>query len=546
MRAPMPEAKWWGWGDPARSDSIGSLPELRAFLRDALDLPEGIEPLRVPDPESIRLPTSRLAAEDAGKLRGIVGQDAADNSPMTRLSHAYGKAYRDLVRLRLGDVAAAPDVVLFPGSESDIGKVLAFCAERGIAVVPFGGGTSVVGGVEVADPARPHVTLDLRRMARLLGVDGTSLTATAEAGILGPALEAHLAAQGVGLGHFPQSFEYSTLGGWIASRSTGAFSNRYGKIEDLVVDVRLFAPTGIHDLHGRPRHAMGPDLLSLAVGSEGTLGVITRATVRVHRTPEARKFESVLFPGFGVGLEALRGMAQEGVPADLAYLDDEDETRLSVAAAGGGKKTATALLRARGIVLDRAALAYFGYEGSRLSVSRRFGLGRAYWRPGVAAGPGPAERWMESRFVAPYVRDSLIENRVLVDTVETAALWSNVERVHGGVRAAFHDAVGDVPGWIGCHISHTYSEGASLYFTFMARQRRGEELAQYDAVKRAVTRAILDCGGQLSHHHGIGSEHAPYFREAIGEENWRLLRELKRAMDPRGIMNPGKLFPVSA
>jgi len=547
MGATVPETKWWGWGDTARARSLESLPELRAFLRQALDLPDTVEPLRVPDAESIRLPPTHLAAGDADALRDLLGRDAVSDAPMERLRHACGKGYRDLVRLRLGDVAAAPDLVLFPGSEADVGKVLAFCAERGVAVVPFGGGTSVVGGVEVSDPSRPHATLDLRRMARLLQVDGTSLTATAEAGIFGPALEAQLAAQGVGLGHFPQSFEYSTLGGWIASRSTGAFSNRYGKIEDLVVDVRLLAPTGVHDLRGRPRHAMGPDLVALAVGSEGTLGVITRATVRVHRTPEARKFESVLFPGFEQGLEALRGMAQEGMSPDLAYLDDEDETRLSVAAAGGSK-TATALLRLRGITLDRASLAYFGYEGSRESVSRRFGLGRSYWRPGVAAGPGPAERWMESRFVTPYVRDSLIEHRVLVDTVETAALWSNVERVHAAVRRAFHAAVAavGVPGWIGCHVSHIYSEGASLYFTFMARQRRGEELTQYDAVKRAVTRAILDGGGQLSHHHGIGSEHAPYFREAIGDENWRLLRELKRTLDPRGIMNPGKIFPVGA
>jgi alkyldihydroxyacetonephosphate synthase len=463
----------------------------------------------------------------------------ADADALARLVHSCGKSYRDLLRLRLREVSAAPDLVLYPRSDPEIRAVLAFCSERQIGVIPFGGGTSVVGGVEVTDP-RPHVSLDLGNMQRLFAIDGVSLTATMEAGVRGPQLEAWLAASGMTAGHFPQSFEFSTLGGWLATRATGAFSNRYGKIEDLVVVLRLIAPAGVHELRGRPRHAMGPDLMSLAVGSEGTLGVISRATIRVHRQPEARRFETVLFHGFAEGLDALRAMAQDGASADLAYLDDEDETRLSVAGAGGAAGAAKTLLKARGVSLDRAALCYLGYEGAKEGVSHRFAVGKRYWRSGVAVGGKYVARWLTSRYVAPYVRDSLIERRVMVDTVETAATWADVPRVHEAVRKAFLDC--EAAGWIGCHMSHIYSEGASLYFTFMALQHRGEEIAQYDAAKGATTRAILDAGGHLSHHHGIGSEHARYFREAIGDENWRLLRELKRTLDPTGIMNPGKLF----
>ncbi len=533
----MPGTKWWGWGDAARTETLERLPAVRDFLAATLHLSGTPAPLRPPDAGDIRLPPSRLSATEAELIRSIVG--GSSTAPSDRLRHAFGKSYRDLLRLRLGTVPSAPDLVLYPRSDEEIRHTLAACSDRGIGVVPFGGGTGVVGGVEVTDP-RPHVALDLVNMQRLFEIDAVSLTATVEAGVLGPQLESWLATSGLTAGHFPQSFEFSSVGGWIATRSTGAFSNRYGKVEDLVIGVRLIAPTGVHDLRGRPRHAMGPDLLALAVGSEGTLGVISRATLQVHRQPAARKFETVLFHGFGEGLDVLRAMVQEGAAADLAYLDDEEETRLSVAAAGGAKGAASTLLRARGIPLDRAALCYFGYEGTAGSVRQRFTLGKSYWRCGVAVGGKHAERWLQSRYVAPYIRDSLIENRIMVDTVETATTWTNVARVHDAARSAFLAA--EPEGWIGCHVSHTYAEGASLYFTFLARQRHGDELPQYDAAKAALTRAILDHGGRLSHHHGIGAEHAKYFRDAVGDANWRLLRELKRTLDPKGIMNPGKLF----
>ncbi len=530
-------AKWWGWGFEDRSVPLESKPALLALLRQVLELPP-TDLLPVPDPETIRLPPSRLSNEELAEFRKIIGEEGIAASDRDRLTHGTGRSYRDLIRLRLGPIPPPPDLVLFPEGDEDIRRLLEFCSEKEVRVIPFGGGTSVVGGVEVVDASRPHITIDLRRMRRVLAVDEMSLLATAQAGIRGPLLEEELGAHGLTVGHFPQSFEFSTLGGWIASRSSGALSNRYGKIEDLVAGLRLVAPSGVYDMQSRPRHAMGPDLLGLAVGSEGALGVITQATIRVHRAPEARAFESFLFRSFHDGLEALRGMAQDGVPAHMTYLMDEDETRLAAATAGGsGSRTA------RG-----GSLLLIGYEGSRGLVRDHLAAGRRYCGAGSAAGPGPAEGWFRERYDTPYLRDSLIDHRIMVDTVETATTWSNLERLYEGARKALLTGIWGtgVQGLVGCHVSHVYTEGASLYFTFLARQKRGDEIPQYDAVKAAATRAILDLGGHLSHHHGVGVEHAKYLREAIGDESWRLLRDLKRTLDPKGIMNPGKVYAVGA
>ncbi len=544
----MAGTKWWGWGAEAKAVTLESRPFLFSYLATSIGLTAD-DRLAVPTAESIVIPPSRLSEADLAAFREILWNKGPSTSHMDRLAHAVGKSYRDLLRLRVGPTPTAPDAVLLPESEDQVTRILSRCTERRIAVVPFGGGTSVVGGVEVVEPSMPHVALDLRKMARVGDIDVVSHTATAEAGISGPALEEALAGKGLTLGHLPQSFEFSTLGGWIASRSAGAYSNRYGKIEDLVVGVRLVAPAGTFVLRSRPRHAMGSDLLGLVVGSEGTLGVITRATVRVHRAPETRRFEAYLFRGFGEGLDALRGMVQDAGAPHMGYLMDEDETRLAVAASGKAESFLAALLKTfRRVDLNVASLLLLGYEGTRGLVRSARAHGRRHCEGAVSVGPGPAESWSRERYETPYLRDSLLDHRVMVETVETAIAWSAVERLHDRVRAAILDAIRatGVPGIVGCHVSHVYTEGASLYFTWMARQVRGEELAQYDAVKAVATRAILDHGGLLSHHHGIGAEHAKYLPEAVGDPSVRLMRDVKARFDPAGIMNPGKVFPVSA
>jgi len=537
----MAASKWWGWGAEGTTATLESRPYLHAYLQRTLGL--GDERLAVPDPASIALPPSRTGESDLAAFRPIVGGGNVTATAADRLAHALGKSYRDLMRLRLGRIATAPDVVVFPETEEQVRKVLALCALRGVAVVPFGGGSSVVGGIEVTNP-RPHVALDLRKMARVLAVDAISLTATAEAGILGPTLEAELNRRQLTLGHFPQSFEFSTLGGWVASRSAGALSNRYGKIEDLVGGLRLVSPSGTLDLRARPRHAMGPDLLGLAVGSEGTLGVITQATMRVHRSPKSRAYDSLLFRSFADGLAAVREMAQDAAAPAMTYLMDEEETRLLVAASGRSVGLGASFLKVRGVDLAASSLLLLGHEGTAAVVKSSRAHVRSHCKEGVGIGSGPAERYSQERYESPYLRDSFIDHRILVETVETATTWSNVERLHAAAAAAIHGALeaAGTPGIVGCHVSHVYTEGASLYFTFMARQKRGEELAQYDAAKGAAMRAIVDAGGHVSHHHGIGADHVAYFREVVGDASWRLLRDLKRTLDPAGIMNPGKLI----
>ena len=527
-------AKWWGWGFEDRSLPLESKPALFALLRQVLELPDA-DLLPVPDIDRIRLPPTRFSDTDLAEFRKMVGEEGIAASDRDRLTHGVGRSYRDLVRLRLGPIPPPPDLVLFPEADGEVQRILEFCSEREVRVIPYGGGTSVVGGLEVVEPTHPHVTLDLRRMRQMLAVDEASLLVTAQAGIRGPLLEEELAAHRLTTGHFPQSFEFSTLGGWIASRSSGAMSNRYGKIEDIVAGLRLIAPSGVYDVSSRPHRSMGPDLLGLAMGSEGAFGVITQATIRVHRSPEARAFESIQFRSFHDGLESLRAMAQDGVPPHLAYLMDEDETRLAIAAEGSAARAAGGLL-------------LVAYEGPRKSVRDHVAVARKYCSAGSPTGAGPAERWFQERYDGPYLRDSMIDHRILMDTAETATVWSNLERLYEAVKKALLAGIWGtgVQGLVGCHVSHVYPEGASLYFTFFARQKRGEELAQYDAVKSAATRGVLDNGGHLSHHHGVGVEHAKYLREAIGDDAWRLLRSLKRTLDPKGIMNPGKVYAMGA
>src|SRR5881628_60367 len=392
-------AKWWGWGFEDHSLPLESKPALFALLRQVLELPDA-DLLPVSDIDRIRLPPTRFSDTDLAEFRKMVGEEGIAASDRDRLTHGVGRSYRDLVRLRLGPIPPPPDLVLFPEADGEVQRILEFCSEREVRVIPYGGGTSVVGGLEVVEPTHPHVTLDLRRMRQMLAVDEASLLVTAQAGIRGPLLEEELAAHRLTTGHFPQSFEFSTLGGWIASRSSGAMSNRYGKIEDIVAGVRLIAPSGVYDVASRPRHAMGPDLLGLAVGSEGALGVITQATIRVHRAPEARAFDSVLFRDFHQGLEALRAMAQDEVPPHMTYLMDEDETRLLMTTHGSAGRGATAAA---------GSLMLMGYEGSRRTVKDHLAVARKYCGAGSPYGPGPAEGWFQERYDAPYLRDSMID-----------------------------------------------------------------------------------------------------------------------------------------
>jgi alkyldihydroxyacetonephosphate synthase len=422
--------------------------------------------------------------------------------------------------------------------------VLAACAVERAAVVPFGGGTSVVGGVEpLADGFAGAVSLDLGLLTEVAEIDKTSLTARLGAGMLGPEVERRLGEEGLTLGHFPQSFEYSTLGGWVATRSAGQASSGYGRIDELVEGLRFIAPAGELNPRERPASAAGPELRQLLIGSEGVLGVVCEATLRVRPAPQQRRYEGWSFKSFAEGCEALRVLSQADATPDVARLSDEAETGLSFAVAppgGRGERVLKRYLRMAGH--ERGCMAIVGFEGAEEDVERRRLRAAALLRAGggLSLGRRPGEAWYHGRFSGPYLRDELLTRGLLVDTLETATTWSNLAALYEAVGAALRRTLGP-RSLVMCHVSHLYRSGASLYFTFLSGQSE-DALGQWRTVKEAASRAIVEGGGTITHHHGVGRDHLPWMDAEVGELGLGLLRAAKERLDPAGVMNPGKLL----
>ena len=538
--------RWWGWGQDGHPVS---LPEPAvALLHDELgaDLSVRHEHVAL---EDVRLPQPRLPGGARARLEAAVGAEHVLDDRAARVSHAAGRSYPDLVRLRSGDASSAPDAVVAPGSADEVRAVLEACSEARVAVVPFGGGTSVVGGVEpFSDGFDGAVALELRRLDRVGDVDRASLTATLEAGLLGPEAERRLGEQGVTLGHFPQSFEYSTVGGWVATRSAGQASSGYGRIDELVEGLRLVAPAGEVRQRAVPASAAGPDLRELVVGSEGVLGVICEATLRVRPVPKVRRYEGWSFRSFAEGREAFRVMEQADASPDVARLSDEDETRVAIALASSGGGTADKLRRAyvrmRGH--EGGCLAIIGFEGEEEDLERRRLRAGALLRAGggLRLGRRPGEAWLRGRYAGPYLRDELLDRGLLVETLETAGSWSGLEALYEAIGDALRRSLTDAgtPPVVMCHVSHLYRSGASLYFTFLARQSDAP-LDQWRAAKSAASEAIVAAGGTITHHHAVGRDHAAWMAAEVGEVGLDLIRAAKQRLDPAGIMNPGKLLP---
>jgi alkyldihydroxyacetonephosphate synthase len=498
--------------------------------------------------QDVQMPAPALTERALRRLRDAVGDEWVLQDRLSRVTHAAGKGYPDLVRLRSGAAENAPDAVVVPRAD-EIRAVLDACAEESVAVVPFGGGTSVVGGVEPLRGAqKAAISLDLARLDRAEQVDARSLTAVLGAGLRGPAVERALGRHGLTLGHFPQSWEYATLGGWVATRSAGQASTGYGNIAKVVAGLRCVAPSGAVELAGMPATAAGPGLRELLVGSEGVLGVITEATVRVRPLPGARHYEGWMFKRFEQGAEALRSLEQGHVVPDVARLSDEAETQQALRMSEGAslaQRAGRAYVGARGF--GEGCLAILGFEGTRQDVDARRARARGLMRRGggLALGAAPGRAWLRQRYEGPYLRDVLLDHGIMAETLETAAPWSGLMPLYGAVRAAIADALRarGTPGRVMCHVSHLYPDGASLYFTFLARQEEGAELQQWESVKSAACDAIVGAGGTLTHHHAIGRDHVPWMTAEVGEQGVEILRALKHRLDPAGILNPGKLVP---
>jgi alkyldihydroxyacetonephosphate synthase len=542
-----PRMRWWGWGVDGHDAPLPAAAV--ALLREEL----GVEPAhRAPvSLEAVEIAEPALPAGARAQLAAIVGVEHVRDDRLARVIHSAGRGYPDLVRLRSGRGLVAPDAVVFPATREEVAEVLDTCGRTGVAVIPFGGGTSVVGGVEpLRGPFAAAVSVDLARLTGLLELDERSQLATFGAGTLGPEVERLLGARGLTLGHFPQSFEFSTVGGWAATRSAGQASTGYGRMDELVVALRAATPSGELMTRRAPASAAGPSLLELLLGSEGVLGIITDVTVRVRPRPPQQRFEAWSLPDFAAGGEALRELEQAGAAPDVARLSDEDETRLSLVLAShpAAARLLRAYLAARGH--PHGCLTVVGFDGEPAEIARRRGRARTILRRhgALALGPAPGAAWAKGRFHGAYLRDELLRRGVLVDTLETATTWTALDDVHRAVARALRRALVErgTPPLVACHVSHLYPTGASLYFTFVARQQAGAELAQWHAAKAAATDAICAAGATLTHHHAVGRDHAPWLPREIGALGVEALRALKEHLDPAGIMNPGKLVDAAA
>ncbi|NYG54071.1 FAD-binding oxidoreductase [Nocardioides perillae] len=534
-RPTVPEMHPQRWGDPARATA---LPEATAGL---VELAFGHhETPAVADP---RPPAPRLDPGLLDDLRAVVGEAHVLCDDATRRLRTRGKSTPDLLRARAGDLSDAPDAVVRPGDHDEVQAVLDWAVEHRVALVPFGGGTSVTGGlVARRDGLAGVVSLDLVRMKRLVALDPVSRTATLEPGLRGPEAEALLAAEGFTLGHFPQSFEFASIGGFAATRSSGQSSAGYGRFDAMVVGLTAATPRGRLDLGSSPANAAGPDLRQLLLGSEGALGVVTAVTVRVRPVPEEKAYEGWHWPSFEAGQTAMRTLAQAGQLPTVLRLSDEHETVLNLA-----RPDAIGADGSEGADGDGApgggCLMITGYEGTPAAVARRrdevtevlTALG------GRRLGTDPGEAWTHGRFDAPYLRDSMLDAGVLVETMETATFWSRVPALYAAVRAALVASLGE-QAIVLCHVSHVYETGCSLYFT-VAAPAGDAPLERWLAAKSAASDAMLDQGATITHHHAVGTDHKPWLAREVGPVGVELLRALKAAADPTGVLNPGVLVP---
>jgi alkyldihydroxyacetonephosphate synthase len=546
--------KWWGWGNEDAEFRAHAHPGFWPFAKSVLEIERDDFGEQRWDLDALELPEAYVDERFVGKLRSFLGPTQIYDDRKERVIHAYGKGFRDLFRLRRGLATGAPDLVVYPESERDVCLTLRAAAECDVVAIPFGGGSNISGCLERMEARRMSVSLDMRRMRRVLEVDAESCTARVEAGIFGPDLEQQLGAQGVTLGHFPDSFLHSTLGGWIATRSAGMQSDRYGKIEDMVLAVRMVTPEGVLATRAVPKSSNGIDPNHFCIGSEGTLGVITEATMRVHLRPESRVVHGYLFPEFEGGIEAMHEcVRQECMPA-MVRLNDPDKTALSLAfrpPATGFSQAAGSLfksyLRIRGFALPRACLMLIAFEGRHAAVARRLRQVNSIYRRCGAIGMGATagKSFEATKYDFPHIRDFLLDRDVTTDVSETSTIWGNIlplyQKTMSVLRASIQET--GVHPWAGCHISHTYQSGASVYFTFGFRQQADREMKQYLQVKRAVQQSFMDHGATLSHHHAVGTEHLPWLADDISPLGVRAVAAIKRGLDPGNIMNPGRLQP---
>ena len=550
------QMKWWGWGGINIEFNISDKPELWPYIKEVVGIegePTYTPPVKI---EDIELPPQSLNENFVNEIKTVIDNERFKFDKEERLVHSYGKSFRDLWRIRHGIVNAAPDCIIYTLSEDEIVKIIKSAVENDVVVIPFGAGSNIAGCLEANNGnGRMIVSLDMKLMDRVISVDKFSKTARIQAGALGPQMEEQLKSHGVTLGHFPDSFEYSTLGGWIATRSAGMQSDKYGKIEDMILSLRMVTPKGTIVTRTVPKSSNGIDVNHFCIGSEGTLGVITEAVMRVHKLPEYREPYGYLFPDFESGANAIYECVEKHTAPVVTRLNDPGKTALSLAYRTKsspiksllGNIVKWYLKNIKKFDFSKSCLMLNVFEGDKETFDKmKKNVNKIYKKHGAFnLGTEPGRVFEKGKYDFPYLRDYVMDRNIMADVSETSTVWSNLLPLYYSTYESIDKAMKKTvrTGFLGCHISHTYHTGASLYFTFGCLQVPSYELEQYLYIKKAAEDAFIKGGATLSHHHAVGFEHMPWIKDDISETGMKAVKGLKVSLDPRNIMNPGKIIP---
>lgn len=548
------QQKWWGWGIEGRSYSYADKPKFPGFVKQVIGVDITKPAAGVPDFSAMDVPESRLTPTLKEELVRILGEEYVVTDDEYRVIHAFGKGVRDLVRVRRGQFGRIPDAVLYPANEDEVVLLVdAVVAANGV-LIPFGGGSNIVAALEACpDEERQVISVNLGRMNKVLEIDETSGLARIQAGVLGPDMEEQLNAKGWTMGHFPDSFMWSTLGGWIATRSTGMQSDKYGDIADITRGLRMVMPGQVLSLRPLPSYSSGPSVREMVLGSEGRLGIITEAWMNVHQMPEVRDIQAYFFPTYEAGLDACREIMESDVELMMARVSDAAETKFTMANGKKSKgisalasKVIQKMMIRRGWDLDLIALSFLGFEGTKSHVRYvKSVVNKIVKRHGgMGVGSGPGKLYDQKKFDIPYIRDFLLDRGIPADVSETSTPWAYTKQIHDNTVAAAKRAFDETgyQGFIMCHLSHSYHSGACQYFTFAIADGSETNLESYDHVKRAIQQSFMDNHGTVSHHHGVGEEHSPWMMEDISPAGVFIQRKLFEGVDPGENLNPGKII----
>ncbi|AQP48669.1 FAD-binding oxidoreductase [Tessaracoccus aquimaris] len=548
------QQKWWGWGEDGLAYRYEDKPKFPAFVQKmvGIDVTRPVKP--IPPFSSLDVPASQLSDDLHAKFDEILGAKYVQTDDETRVVHAYGKGVRDLIRIRKGDLGRVPDVVLYPGTQDEVEKLLDAAVAADAVVIPFGGGSNIVASLE-AEPgeSRQVISVNMGRLSKVLEIDETSGLAHIQAGVFGPDMEDQLNARGWTMGHHPDSFVWSTLGGWIATRSSGMQSDKYGDISDICRGLTMVMPGQVLSLRPLPSSSSGPSVREMVLGSEGRLGIITSAWVNVHRIPEVRELQAYFFPTYEDGLKACEQIVASDAAVMMARVSDPIETQYIMA---NGKKSGRVsslankaiqrIMLQKGWDLENIAMSFIGFEGSANHVRYEKGLVGKIVKEngGLGVGKGPGTLYDQKKYDTPYIRDFMLDRGLICDVSETTTPWAHAAEIHSVIIERFQQAMDDlgVRGVVFCHLSHSYHSGACQYFTFAIADDSDHQEETYDVAKRVIQQGFMDFHGTVSHHHGVGEEHSPWLEQDISPAGVFIQRKLFEGVDPGSNLNPGKII----